>query len=688
MRCHCTAPEQRSGPSALRSLDAGTGIAIVSQQIADRLAAWCQLEIETFRRIYVRVSAGTDAALWTELNARLTAGDSSDPMARLRQLACREALRVQVLGELALSVSKVQHELGLSESLDADAIVAEVMNANIGGRMQALVVPGGLLGREAMQGIQAVDSATAIVYRRNVVIGTAFLAAPDLVMTAGHVVLRDNGIGGIGNDYVKQLIDDLSFSFRGNSGSAPAVIAYPAAKDALVDSSLPWGRPPNLLHVSPEDESTRRLDFALIRLDREVRHVMPLDVASPPKPERDESLLILGFPGGTAMKWHVGSVAAVHTPRLNHLANALPGMSGSCCINVDGVPMALHEGSLTSRTFAIDGAQHVVGVNRAMCLWAVRNAMGSGPADPLRKRANSRALEFHDEAMVRRWAKAGLRFAPSGLAQQWVAIVTATLGVAPDEPGLVDDFHPWFRRDTFEAWVDQNATPGDSKNRLCIVSGNPGTGKSFLASILRMRVPDEVKDAVVISATETTAWSWRDAIEKWGVSLSGPGGFRPDAGVAMHDEAPKAAESVAGYGDRQGVFARPLFVLIDFDGNASFQTGEEPPWLPFMAELLGYPWVRLVIVGAPEFVTSGLTDLMQDRDQGSPVRIRLEHVGADEFREFSRRLLRKGRPSVPSEELAQAAHSLDRLLGAFAAPTMPTVVAVLTAILLRKSLGS
>lgn len=656
--------------------------------IADLVAHWCKLDIELFRRLYSRWTAGTDAATWSMLVAQAPAAlNIPQAMMELRRLACREALRVQVLGELALSISKVQYELGLSDSADADVMIAAVMNANVGGRMQALVEPGGLLERETLLGTLAVDNATAIVYRGTRVVGTAFLAAPDLVMTAAHVVLKNNG-----TNFEKALDDGLSFSFRvyvGGASNQP-VIAYPAASNPLVDCSLPWGRPPNLLLMAPPEDSPNRLDFALIRLDREMRHVNPLNVESPPKPYKDDALVVLGFPGGTAMRWHVGSVAVVETARLQHRANALPGMSGSCCINVDGLPVALHEGSLATNTFAIGDGQNVAGVNRAVCLWVIRNAMRAGPADPLLTRPRSQALEFHDEAMVRRWAKAGLRFASGGLDAQWKEFVKAAIGAQPDEVGTVAAFHPWFTRDIFEAWVDQNAAVPESRNRLCIVSGNPGTGKSFLASILRKRVRDEVKDTVVISATETTAWSWREAIEKWGVNLDAPGGLRPEAGVATHDEAPKAAELIAGYGDRQiaRAAARPLFVLIDFDGNASFQTDEEPPWLPFMSNLLGYQWVRLVVVGAPEFVTSGLADVMQDQELGSPVRIRLDHVSADEFRGFARRLLRKGRPTVPPEEVEEAMTSRARILNVFSAPQLQTAAAVLSAILLRKSLGS
>ncbi len=650
------------------------------------VADWCKLDIELFRRLYERCTAGADAVTWSLVVAQAPVGSgTTEALQGLRRVACREALRIKVLGELALSISKVQSGLGLSEAADADALMARVIGANVGGRMQALVGAGGLLARETLLGTLAVDSATAIVYRGTQVVGTAFLAGPDVVMTAAHVVMKNDGA-----DFLAELEAGLSFSFRVYEGGASKepVIAYPATTKPLLNYSLPWGTPPNLLRIAPPEESAKRLDFAIIKLDREVRHVNPLNVASPPKPYKHDALVVLGFPGGTAMKWHVGSVASVEAARLQHRANALPGMSGSCCINVDGNPVALHEGSLATNTFAIGGGvQDQTAVNRAVCLWVIRNAMPAGSDDPLRKRPGSAALEFHDEWMVRRWAKTGLRFASPGLQGKWRELVTAAVGAQPEAAGTVAAFHPWFARDTFEAWVDQNAALGRSANRLCIVSGNPGTGKSFLASILRRRVRDEVNDAVIISATETTAWSWREAIQKWGVKLESVVRLRPEAGVAIHDEAPKAAEVIAAYGSRGHASDQPLFVLIDFDGNASFQPDEQPPWLPFMSELLGHSWVCLVVVGAPEFVTSGLADLMQDRDLGIPLRIRLEHVGRDEFRTFARRLLRKGRPSVPPAEVDAAMKSLERILDVLPATSMQTVAAVLAGILLRQNVG-
>jgi len=128
--------------------------------------------------------------------------------------------------------------------------------------------------------------------------------------------------------------------------------------------------------------------------------------------------------------------------------------------------------------------------------------------------------------------------------------------------------------------------------------------------------------------------------------------------------------------------------MIDFEGNASFPPGEEPPWLPFTSELLGIPWVRLAVVGAPESVAIALGDNMQDHDRGNFVKTRLEHVDEEDFRNFARRLLRKGRKSIPEAETSEVMSSLKRLVEAVPARAMLTTAAVLAAMLLRQKVGS
>lgn len=518
----------------------------MSELAAREVANWCRLEIATFRRLYERWTSGTNAKIWSVLSAEVPPVDE-DAIRKLRKTACLEAVGVDVLGPLALSICKVQLEIWPEMTDSANSLIRLIESQNAGGRMQALVAPGGLLTRDTLLGALAVDAATAVVYRKdratgsNDVVGTAFLVAPDLVLTAAHVVLRP-----LQNAFDPQaLADETSFSFRvysGNTGKEP-VVAYPAISAPLEATSLPWGVPPNTLFVPPKPGSSAQLDFALVRLDREIRHVSPLDIRSPPSLAANDALVVLGFPGGTAMRWHVGAIAEVGTERIKHHANALPGMSGSCCINVLGQPAALHEGSLASNTFALGGDKGPAGTNRAVCLTAIRNAMLTGPADPLLKGTKSAALDFHDEAMVRRWAKAGLRLAPVHMHDAWRKLVREVAGVGPDEPGAVPGFHPWFRRDTFESWIDRNSKGANAPERLCLVAGDAGTGKSFLASILRARLGGD--EPVVISATETTAWSWRAAIEKWGVEVGGAG-LRPEAGMQMHEEAPRAAYTIAG----------------------------------------------------------------------------------------------------------------------------------------------
>lgn len=646
---------------------------------ADELAAWCELRIEDFREAYEACINGTKAATWSVLGGQ-TPPDGAEFVAQLKRHACREALAFGVLTHLAVRVSQAQVTKNLADKGSADGIVARIARVDVGGHMQALV-QGALLRRETLEGLLKVDAATAVVYAGTRAVGTAFLVAPDLILTAAHVVLRADEA-----DFKVALSPGLSFSFRADA-SGQRVIAYAAGPDALVAYSLPWGRPPDKLFVPPTPGSAERLDFALVRLDRYMRHVDSVDIGSPPRTEARERLVVLGFPGGTAMAWDVGTVSAAGNERLAHEAGTLPGMSGSCCIDVNGKPVALHEGSLRDNTFSNGEPVAKGGENRAICLWAVRNAIPAGARDPLRLRSRAPGLAFRDQGLVQRWAKSGLRFAPANMQPAWIRLVTEAIGVAPEGTGTFPEFHPWFKRDTFESWVEQNIASERSDNRLCVVSGNPGTGKSFLAAILREKVGKH-SDVVVISATETTAWSWREAITKWGVALDARGGLRPDAGVTMHDEVPQAAQRIAAHGDRTTqADTVPLFVAIDFDGVASFSLDQESPWLPFMAELLGYQWVRLIVIGAPESVTLGLTDRMQDEELITTLRIRLDHVDEEGFRRFARQLLRKGRASVPSNETDEALQSYRRILNGLSAAPLQTAATVLAAILLKRSVG-
>lgn len=648
----------------------------VSDFAVASVARWCSLSVDNFGQIYRKCTANTGAEDWAALFAM-----HSDSL-QLREACCQEALRLDLLGEFALKLAKVQVVLGLGSDKDADTMMRLIVDSGAAGRMQALVSDGGLLTRNTLLGTLSIDAATAMVYRGDQVVGTAFLVGPDLIMTAAHVVLRTEGI-----EFKPRLENRLSFSFRPAGGGRDAVFAYPAARMPLVLHSLPFGHAPDTLSETPPEVSAQCLDYALVRLDREVRHVEALDIRSPPRVSENDPVVVLGYPGGTAMRWDKGPVKEVGGERIHHMVNTLPGMSGSCCINVHGRPVAVHEGSLQTKKFAIGGKGPACGVNRAVGLWVIRNHMLSG-ADPLMERPRSPALEFQSDEMVRRMGRAGLRLVggdPQASAT-WKNIVEKAVGVLPGAVGVAKPFHPWFKRGQFEEWVDANAVPGASRKRLCIVSGPPGCGKTFLASILRERVPDDLKDTVVISATETTAWSWSEAIHNWGVETGNGEPLRPAPGVAMHDEAPAAAKLFAHLGGHTQD-GPPLFVLIDFDGNASFPEGEEAPWLPFMFELLGYPWVRLVVIGAPSSVSLALMEHVQDNEVGEYARVNLDHIAGDEFSLYIRQLLRAGRDTVPEQALKDAMAMRADLLREMPAPQALTAVTALAAIVVRNGLG-
>ena len=642
-------------------------------------AKWCELDMAALRRIFEAATAGKqDAASWPQLAAYTTASAGDDAQRDMTRRAYIEALSQGALFQLATEVMAVLAERSPATA-DASALPVDLKPEQCGS-MQAIVQAGGIKNSATLLGAVALNAATAVVYRGSRVIGTAFLVARDLVVTAAHVVCRHDGA-----QFEQSLADDLSFSFRvvESRVRSESVIAYPAPSRALVACSLPWGRPPNRLAITPDDEARDRLDFALIRLDRSITHVEPVDIRHPPTPKLLEPLLVLGFPGGTAMGWDTGVIDSVDRYRLKHKVNTLPGMSGSCCIDIEGRPIAIHEGSLADNTYSFAGHQGPLGVNRAVCLRDIRDAMLARGRDPLANASETPAIAIYSDLLVGRWARSGLRLAPAQLHDEWRRYVQEATGAAPDDGTAFPPFYPWFRRTPFEQWFDRADRPAE---RLCIVSGPPGAGKSFLAEILRAKVRNPAQDVVLISATETTAWSWRDAMQKWGIEPD-PQPMRPQAGLARHDDVPLAAARVASFGGRANDAPdRPLYVAIDFDGSASFPAGEDAPWLPFMADLLGYPWVRLVVLGAPDSITQ---DLLDGSDEGELVatEIALQPLNERDYRLFAKHLLRTGstgEADLPAL-LEQVMPLHQRTVEVFHEPQLLTAATVLAALMLKKS---
>jgi hypothetical protein len=600
----------------------------------------------------------------------------------LRRAATRETLRLGLLMRLALHITRSEIDvLGRPES-DADAVIRTLETALQGaGRMQAMVQGGGLLGRETRLGLDAVDRATALVRRGGDAIGTAFLVGRDLVLTSAHVAVRHAG-----NAFVQELVPDLSFEFPVFAGTErnEAVVARPRIGKSLVHSSLPWGKPPSTLNAPPDEGSATMLDYALIRLDRQVTHVEPLDIAEPPAVGQDDALVVLGFAGGDAIKWDKGAVDSVTGERMQHKANTLAGMSGSCCIDVHGKPVGIHEGSLLDRKLGGNGNR-----NRAVCLSAIRNAMRSNGPDPLLSAPRVGGFAIYDDSLVRRTANAGLRILPPEDHDRWRDLVRKALGADPDSAGALPQLHPWFGRPDFEGWVDTYARdqpPG--AQRLFLASGTSGSGKSFLVPILREKLIDALVESVFISATQTTAWSWSDAVGKLGIAASDERELRPHDADMRHVIVPKAADAVAERAAKRGTGRAPLFVAIDFEGEASF-AAEESPWLLFMQELLGHSWIRLLVIGAPSAINAELIDkaTVAGVDRYTVIDRAVPHVSRTDFRRFVEKLLRQEHNSVSQDDVNTALESLDAVLLQFPMPELRSACTALVGIMLQRTLG-
>jgi len=659
----------------------------VDTTAADALADGCRLGVDAFGAVYGSLVAGTDAKPWVVLAIEPANMPATDVGRRnLFRSACREALHVQLLLEFGMRLAGAEVALGVRAAAEADALVAALSaQPNAGGRMEAIVEPGTLLERETLDGLLKVDAATALVYRGpGKPIGTAFLVGRDLVLTAAHVVM-----GSRDGAFVPELAAGLSFSFlvyEGLQRRGDPVTAELHPSKPLVAWSLPWGKPPDVLFVPPAPGSTDALDFALVRLDRQVTHVKPLDIREPPKPQPEDGLLVLGFAGGTATRWGVGTVAAVSSERMQHKASARSGMSGSCCINVRGDPVGLHEGSLSPArpAMAVGGRTDVV--NRAVCLTMIRGAMRAGAVDPLLLQPRAPGFAIHDEALVRRWVNAGLRLAPADRQPWWRSVVKSAIGLEPDDIAAFPAFHPWFWRKDFEDWVDKNVrrTAG-SADRLCIVAGPDGCGKSFLATILRETLDEPQRDMVALSATQTTLWSWDDALARMGVAAGRERDVRPEDAGVRHVDVPAAAAAVAGHGGRDlQAQPTPLFVVIDFEGNASFAS-DGSPWLLFMQELLNRAWVRLVVIGAPPTVTNALelSTFRDGNEQYTVTGITLKHIGQVEFQRFANLMLRQSKGRVDPAELAKAMNMLATVHTAELPDELRTVSAVLAGVKLQ-----
>ena len=610
------------------------------------------LNTEVFAGIYTAIANGVPAAArWVTLGTSLPPDASPAQADRaLIRAACAEADAKGFLDRLAATVVDTETSVKGRSAADGGALLDAITS---GGEMQAIVdAARGFMSVDVLPAAYQAAQACAAVYQNQTMLGTAFLVQSDLVATAAHVVLATE-IDANGKEvWSDKLRRGLKFSFRAAPGDPRARDeVFAAPRDTPIAFARPHGDPPNKLRSSLIPPADRDLDFAYVQLARQVTHLREVDISNPVAPEANQNCFVIGFPGGTDLMMDVKQIERVDLPagRMLHRINTAPGMSGGCCVGPAGTVIGLHEGALPVTK---DGAPEKDPTgkplfhNRAICLANVRAGQRDA-ADPLTRRRREQAIELNDPMLVRALYRTGLRFAAPDLTDAWRALVKVMLGM-PDLPsdGVVfPAFQPWFKREDLERWIDSRKPV----ERLCYIYGDEGSGKSFSVEILRAKLSNPAIDLVTLNGTQTSAWSWEEAIAPLFTSHAPQ--FRTEAGAIRYDDVPAIVQQLGVVGSVARTPDTPLFVAIDFDRVSDGVRFGQSPWLTFIEALAREDWARVLLIGLTDDERDSVDTILDAIGLG-PVLIRLNHLGVPELKEYLKALLRSRGLSLDPPVLA------------------------------------
>ncbi|MBP2228841.1 hypothetical protein J2847_002133 [Azospirillum agricola] len=439
--------------------------------------------------------------------------------------------------------------------------------------------------------------------RRNV-IGTALLVRRDLVITCAHVAFDPRRIG-------SEIV----------TGPPPHDIhriCFPrtqGAQEARLHRNQPLLEYSNahMIGIQKLDRfvdaaAMRRLDFALLRLDRAIQGVEPIDIRHPIPATFSGLSFVIGFPGSANPCFDADTIIRDERVggRLIHMMNTVEGMSGGCVINQNGVPIGLHEGSIPLLDEAGQPQTDKNGVslieNRAILLGAISSHLDRLPTNPLRSVERSLGIVIHDEALVTRLGRRGAQLLNSPEAQPgWDALVRK---ITAAKDGVPWTAHPWFAGDgtrkELERWFMAAADPAGTKSRVAFVGGDRGCGKTFTIDVLKRLVEEPDADVIRVAWTEgdsTLATLARCAAE----TLPPATGTRTADGHVRYEDVPNLVAALSRYGGVDRVTGRPdrpLFVAIDA-GDGTGSVTEPESWIDAVVALSRQPWARLLLCGLP-----------------------------------------------------------------------------------------
>jgi len=180
--------------------------------------------------------------------------------------------------------------------------------------------------------------------------GTGWLAGPDLLITAFHVI-KDVAENKNGLTYADIV---CRFNYTTAAGAAAAAeTTCGVAENWLIDKS-PFSQAD--LSASNAEPGAEELDYAVIRLAKRVGDdVMPggdtrgwIEIpASPAVMSTDDFMIIAQHPQGRALELAFGEVLSYNTTasRLRYDINTEPGSSGSPCFDITLAPVGVHHAS-------------------------------------------------------------------------------------------------------------------------------------------------------------------------------------------------------------------------------------------------------------------------------------------------------------------------------------------------------
>jgi V8-like Glu-specific endopeptidase len=409
--------------------------------------------------------------------------------------------------------------------------------------------------------------------RANEYIGTCFLVGSDLIMTAAHVIwsMIDFETNPAQAQEVEGAADGVQVEFHNFGGrfgkDRPRVAKF--TKKWLVAASAPCGTPPLNLN---SDLAAKNHDFALVRIDERIGDkVGILDIHQPADAQMNTILVVIGHTGGTECCYHSENLHEHRrrTGRLHHAVNTAAGMSGGACVDKLARVVGIHEGTVQSNSGPYNRSVHMLPIRRKI------KQLNDDPLTPWSRR---------------------LRWLPAPQAtESWKSLGFADVKLD----------HPILGTAGFQDWV-RRAAMNTSSERLALIAGPEGCGKTFTAALLRAKLVEANDILVTISPEVARQTTIPNLFERLAVAAGIPeddplrSATRPDIGLLRHDLIPQGLETLDRFLTKSELAKSRLWLFVDFGRDEGWLSGGEEDWMAFMNQALQRDWMRMVIAGISE----------------------------------------------------------------------------------------